>query len=176
MAIGFDSSLRRTVRSPLAQPPAATMRYQPPPLSPPPSISDTAVQRATNAQMSAGYGTRESALRDSDRRGISRGAGQNYYASMAQEAADSQAAAEATKIQMDAAAGNARAQQEYDSALANENLVRQGLLEGLRNDRAMSRLASSGYQSALRQAMLRGRFGLDSMQLDYTPLLRTLLE
>ena len=175
MAVGFDASLPKITAPVLRQQPQAPMKS---PASQsfmrPPAIADSAVQAAVNNQMAAGFGARESALAASDRRGISRGKGQQYAAQMAQDLADAKASAGAVGTEMAAADANARARQAADSMQANERLGMAGLLEGLRNTRAMEQLQQRGWQQDMYEAMRRGQFGLDQQQLDYTPLLNRL--
>jgi hypothetical protein len=59
---------------------------------------------------------------------------------------------------------------------ANERLANAGLLEGLRNTKAMEQQQRRGWQQDLYEAIRRGQFGLDQQQLDYTPLLGRLFE
>lgn len=175
MAVGSDMAIRAPQPSPLR--PAAPKQTQQAPsyMARPPMISDRTVQSAVNNQLAAGFGAREAALKGSDRAGISRGRGQQYYATTAQEAADAQAEAGAAQTQMMASASNAAAQQQYDTAMRNEELMNSGLLEGLRNASAMERLNRRGNSMQLEQAMRRGQFGLDSIGLDYSSLLAGLL-
>lgn len=175
MAIGMDRSLPTRMpqvfpaqsQAPMqATAPAASMRA--------PAIADRAVQQATNNQLASGFGARESALAEGDRRGLSRGKGQQYAARMAQDAADVQASALAAKTEMGVADADARARQAYDSMQANERLANAGLLEGLRNTQSMERLARRGFGQDMYEAISRGQFGLDQQQLDYSPLLQGL--
>ena len=177
MAVGLDPSLPKSSPPALRQKPQAPMRANAPqyPMRPP-AIADSAVQAAVNNQMAAGYGARESALADQDRRGISRGKGQQYAAQMAQDAADAKASAGAVQTEMAAANANAVARQTADSTQANERLANAGLLEGLRNTQAMEQQKRRGWQQDLYEAIRRGQFGLDQQQLDYTPLLGRLFE
>lgn len=140
----------------------------------PPMISDRSVQAVANNQLASGYGARETALGESDRRGISRGKGQQYFANVAQEAADAQGQAAAAKTQMDAAAANNAAQYEWENSMRNEKLANASLLEGLRNTQAMENLGYMANAQQLSQGNRSRQFGLDSMSLDYTPLLQGL--
>lgn len=172
--LGMDRSLRGTSPQPLRPAPSAPMRQTPAAPARQPMISDSAVQGAVNNQMAAGYGAGRMALTDSDRRGVSRGKGQQYYANVAQEAADVQAAAGAAQTEMGAAAANANARQEYANMMRGEQLANANLLEGLRNTSAMERLAKQNQMQSMYEAMQRGQYGLDQQQLDYTPLLQGL--
>lgn len=178
MAIGMDRALPRSTQPALAPKPQSPMQPATIPGygSRPPAIADSTVQSAVNNQLTAGAGAREMTLAGSDRSGVSRGAGHQYAAQMAQESADVKAAAGAAQTEMGASAANAAARQAYDSAMQNERLANAGLLEGLRNSQAMERLAGRNRQQDLYEAIRRGRFGLDQQQLDYTPLLRGLFE
>lgn len=177
MAIGLDASLPKASAPVLRAKPQAPMQAATPQYAMrPPAIADSAVQSAVNNQMAAGYGARESALASSDRRGISRGKGQQYAAQMAQEAADAKASAGAVQTEMTVADTNARARQASESMQANERLANVGLLEGLRNTQAMEQLQRRGWQQDLYEAIRKGQFGLDQQQLDYTPLLSGLFE
>lgn len=171
MAVGMDMTLPKAPKPKPAAPMQAPASAGP---SRPPAIADRAVQAAANNQMSAGYGAREMTLADSDRRGVSRGKGQQYAAQTAQEAADAKASAGAAATEMGAAAANAGARQAYDNMLANERLNTAGLLEGLRSNSAMERLAQRGRGQDMYEAIRRGQFGLDQQQLDFTPLLQGL--
>jgi hypothetical protein len=175
MAVGFDTSLPKSGgMRPRPQAPMQVTAQQSP--MRPPAIADRAVQSAVNNQMAAGYGARESTLQDMDRRGVSRGKGQQYAAQTAQEAADAKASAGAAQTEMAVAASNAAARQAADSLQANERLANAGLLEGLRNTQAMERQRRRGWQQDMYEAMRRGQFGLDQQQLDYTPLLSGLFQ
>lgn len=176
MAVGLDSSLPARGASPLQPRRSAPMQAASPGLGRPPAISDAAVQGAVNNQMAAGFGAREMALSDADRRGMSRGKGQRYAAQMAQDAADVKGSVGAAQTEMAAAAANAQARQAYDSTMRNEQIANAGLLEGLRNNDAMERLAGRNVQQDMYEAYRRGQFGLDQQQLDWTPLLSKLLD
>lgn len=171
--IGMDRGLRSTSQQPLRQQPSAPMR-QTPAAARPPGISDAAVQGAVNNQLASGYGAGRMALSNQDRAGVSRGRGQQYYANVAQEGADVEGAANATKTMADASAANQNAAWQYDTAMRNEQLANQGLLEGLRNSQAMAQLANQQRGQQLYEAYRNGQFGLDQQQLDYTPLLQGL--
>lgn len=175
MAVGTDMSIRAPRPLPMQAPVAKQSQQAPSYLARPRMISDRTVQAAANNQLAAGFGAREMGLKEGDRAGVSRGRGQQYYANIAQEAADAKGEAGAAQTQMAAAASNAAAQQQYDSALRNESLMNSGLLEGLRSGSAMERLGGRANRMAIEQAIRRGQFGLDSIGLDYSSLLAGLL-
>jgi len=97
-----------------------------------------------------------------------------YTADIAQSAADADARASAAGTEMGAAASNAAAQFAYDSALRNEQLGNAGLLEGMRGASKSEALNNQALRQQVYEAMRRGQFGLDQMQLDTTPLLSKL--
>lgn len=177
MAIGVDGSLPNPVRSPLRgqQAPASSQQSPPSYGYRPPMISDSAVQGAVNNQLEAGFGVGAATLRGSDRAGISRGKGQRYMADIAQAGADAQGRAAAAQTEMGASSANAAAESAYRNTMQNERLSNEGLLEGLRHAGSMEGIAKQGWQQNLYEQMRRGRFGLDSQQLDWTPLLQSLL-
>lgn len=172
MAIFSDSKLRATSgRSSSATSVPSGQLPSMAPLARPPMIADSAVQSMANNQLASGYGTREQSLRDSDRRGISRGKGQYAAAESAQEAADAKGQAAAAQTAFQSAAANSAANQEYQNAMREEQLMRSGLLEQLRNNQAMARIQGQQNQQQVMQAIRRGQFQLDSQYLDPTPLL-----
>lgn len=175
MAIGADLSLPKSQPSALRMP--APMRPQSQPtVSRPPMIADSAIQSAVNNQLEAGAGAREVARQTLDRTaGLSRGKGIEYAADIAQSDADAKARAGAAATEMGAASSNAASQFAYDKAMGDERLMNAGLLEGLRHSSSMESLNSRGLQQQLMEAMRRGQFGLDQMQLDYSPFMASLL-
>jgi hypothetical protein len=58
--------------------------------------------------------------------------------------------------------------------MKGEQLGNQSLLEGLRASGVRERLAKQGWQQDLIEAMRRGQFGLDSMQLDLSPFVQAM--
>lgn len=177
MALGMDSSLpgssRSALRPPQPKPPQKQSTAQPQGFRVP-GISEDVVGDAVNNQLASGYGARESAMSSMDRAGVSRGRGQNYYANIAQEAADAQGQAAAAKTISSAVDANNRAQYAYENMQKNEDLNTQGLLENLRHSSVMERQARQGWGQDMYETDRRGRFGLDQMQLDINPLLRKL--
>lgn len=170
MAVGMDMSLPRTQPSPLRNPQAAV-----PPPAAPPMLADRSVQGVVNNQLAAGGAAGAAALRESDRRGISRGRGHQYMADIAQQGADMQGKVAAAQTEMEAAGADAAARQAHANATRNEQLASANLLEGLRSATAMERVQRQGWQQSLYEAMRRGQFGLDQQsQMDFTPLLQGL--
>lgn len=167
MAIGSDTSLPSSMRSPLRSVPS----FGPPP----PRVNDGAVADMRNNLIAGSAGAGRAAMQGMDRAGVSRGRGQQLRADLAQAGADVQASASAAKVDMDAANSNARAQQVFETTMKGEQLGNKGLLEGLRMAGQRERFAKQGWQQDLIEAMRRGRFGLDSMQLDLSPVYRELL-
>lgn len=141
----------------------------------PPMISDSAVQSQVNNTRAAGVGGGRVAMQAMDRAGVSRGRGQQMRADMAEAVGDVQSRIAANDAQSGAAASNAQAQYAYDAAMRGEQMGGRGLLEGLRNARAMAALQQQGFGRNEYEAAARGQFGLDSIYLDKTPLLNTLL-
>ena len=94
---------------------------------------------------------------------------------MAQAGADVQAATGAAQVEMGAADANARARQAFDTTMRGERLANTGLLENLRASGVRERLAKRGWQQDLMEAIRRGQFGLDSIYLDRSPLIDSLL-
>lgn len=179
MAIGADNSLRFKSPSGLVptRGPAAPQQSQ---AAGSPfrryAMNDNAVAAMANNQRAAGVGAGRQALSDSDRAGMSRGKGQQYLADIAEAGATASANAAANATEAGAGMADTNAQRAYENASANERLSSSGLLEGLRNTRAMEGQAGRGWQQNLMEAMRRGQFGLDQQQLDYTPLLGRLLD
>jgi hypothetical protein len=166
MPIGADSSLAPRTggkRSPLAMP---NLR--------PPMIADSAVQSQANNAFAAGAGAGRSSLMATDRAGISRGRGQKYRADMASANSMAQSTNAANQITQDAGNANASARLAYDNAMRGEQMQYAGLLEGLRSTSAMNQLARRGFGQDASEARARGKFGLDSIYLDKTPLLGAL--
>lgn len=173
MAIGADMSLPHSQPSPLKKPAAAPMRKTPSYGYRPPMIADSAVQDAVNNQMASSAGVDRASY--NDRAGISRGRGQERMADMAQATADAKARVGAAQTEMGAASANAAAQNAYDTTMRAEQLGNAGLLENLRSANAMQGIAKQGWQQDLMEAIRRGRFGLDSIYLDKSPLIDSLL-
>ena len=173
MAIGADYSLPKGQPSPLAKPSAAPMQSVPKYGYRPPMIADSAVQDSVNNQMAASAGVKRAAY--DDRAGMSRGRGQERMADMAQATADAKARVGAAQTEMGASAANAAAQNAYDTTMRGEQLSNSGLLENLRSAKAMQGVAKRGWQQDLMEAVRRGQFGLDSIYLDRTPLVDSLL-
>lgn len=167
MAVGMDRALPRQQPTVLRPAPQGPMRYGPTP----PSISDGRVQDVVNNQRAASAAIGTGTLRAGDRAGVSRGRGQQYMADIAQQGADIQARSAAAQTEMGAAAQDAATRQSYEQTMNAERAASGGLLEGLRNARAMENISRRGWQEASRQSRRRGQFQLDSMQPDYTPLL-----
>jgi hypothetical protein len=178
VAVGDDLMLPKTQRSPLRGLTAPASRQQSPPSYGyrPPMINDGKVQDVVSNQLASSAGAGQMAMQGMDRAGVSRGRGQQYRADMAQAGADVSARTAAAKTEMGAAAANANTQAAYDNAMRNEQLSNAGMLESLRNMSAMERLARQGWLQDQSEARRRGQFGLDQIQLDYTPLLGGLFQ
>ncbi len=179
MAIGVDKALpaanKPAFRTVAPSAPQASAGAPATYTSRPPAISDRTTQALSNNMAVAGYGTREMASRDMDRAGVSRGRGQAYYADVAQTQADSKAQAASVGAEMEAASANAKAQADYDNTMRAEQRANANLLENLRSNAAAERTARAGRGQDIYEALARGQFGLDSMNLDTTPLLYSLL-
>lgn len=178
MAIGADMSLPKSQPSPLRGLTAPASRQQSPPSYGyrPPMLNDGRVQDVVSNQLASSAGAGQMAMQGMDRAGVSRGRGQQYRADMAQAGADVRARTAAAQTEMGAAAANANAQAAYENAMRSEQASNAGLLENLRNTEAMERLARQGWRQDLNEARRRGQFGLDQIQLDYTPLLSGLFQ
>jgi type IV secretory pathway VirB10-like protein len=171
MAVGADKSLPRE-RPPVPRPNALAPSAGVPSAGPPaPRVSDRAVQAMQNNQAAASAGARETTLQDMDRAGVSRGRGQQYYADMSQAIADEDGRAAAAQTAQGAEFANRAARSAFDDTIANERLANAGLLEGLRANTMRERAARAGWQQNLYEAIRNGQFQLDSMQLDYSPLM-----
>lgn len=175
MAIGADSSLPSASKSPLRQPAPAPMQKTPSLGYQPPMINDAKVADQSNNIFAGSAGAGRAAMQSMDRAGISRGKGQQFRADMAQAGADVQAASGAAQLDMDVADANARTRQAYDTTMRGEQLANAGLLENLRAAKVRERTAGQGWQQDLFEAMRRGQFGMDSIQLDTSPLIDSLL-
>jgi hypothetical protein len=174
MAVGMDRSLPKQGRQVLGapgRPPAPQQGAAPSYASRPPAIADRAVQDVTNNMLASSYGAGQMARKEGDRAGISRGKASQYYADIAQTAADAKAQGAAAGAEMEAASANAQARMAYDNTMKAERSANDGLLEGLRSNAAQERLARRGWQQDLYEALSRGQLGLDSMNLDWTPLM-----
>lgn len=167
MAIGADTSLPGNTKSPLRGTPAFG--------APPPMVNDGRVADQRNNLLAGAAGAGRSAMQGMDRAGLSRGRGQQLRADMAQAGADVEAATAAQQTEMGAANANRAARQAYDTTMRGERNANAGLLEGLRASNVRERLARQGWQQDLFEAMRRGQFGLDSIYLDTSPLLDSLL-
>jgi hypothetical protein len=159
--------------APAAGPPAGAAA--PSYASRPPAISDSVTQDLSNNIAASSYGAGEMARNAMDRSGVSRGKGQAYFGDIAQAQADVKAQAGAAGAEMEAASANAKARADYDNTMRSEQLSNAGLLEALRSSQASERLANRAGQQDIYEALARGRFGLDSMNLDTTSLLERLL-
>lgn len=142
----------------------------------PPMISDSAVQSQVNNTRAAGIGGGRVAMQAMDRAGVSRGRGQQARADMAEAIGDVQSRLSANQAASGAAASNAQAKFAYDAAMQGEQMAGAGLLEGLRNARAMAALQRQGFGRDQYEAAARGKLGLDSIYLDRTPLLNALMQ
>lgn len=138
-------------------------------------VNDSAVADVANNQRAAGAGAGFAALRGMDRPGVSRGKGQQHLADIAEVEGIETGNAAANATESGAANANRDAVLGYRNAMANERLTNQGLLEQLRSNRASERLAHQGYGQNLNEAMRRGQLQLDSMYLNYAPLLSRLI-
>lgn len=178
MAIGADMSLPKSQQSPLRGLTAAPTKQQSSPSYGyrPPMVNDGRVQDVVSNQLASSAGAGQMAMQGMDRAGVSRGRGQEYRADMAQAGADVRARTAAAQTEMGASVANANAQAAYENAMRNEQLSNAGLLENLRNTDVMERLARQGWRQDMNAARRRGQFGLDQLQLDYTPLLSGLLQ
>lgn len=170
MAIGADMTL-----SAPKKPAPAPMRREAtrPSAGMPPMIADSAVQDVVNNTL-AGGGSGQLALKEMDRAGVSRGRGQQYRADLASAESSAQKRVSAAQAEMGAAAANANARNAYDVMVQGERLSDAGLLEGLRASANMERLAEQRRRQELYEARRRGQLGLDSIYLDYSPLLHGL--
>lgn len=173
MAIGADLTLAPPKKAAPAPMQRAASR---PSAGMPPMIADSAVQDVVNNTLAGSAGSGALAMKEMDRAGVSRGKGQQYRADIAQADADATARSGAVKAEMGAAAANANARNSYDMLMENERLSNAGLLEGLRSSSAMERLARQGRSQDMYEAQRRGQFGLDSIYLDYSPLLQGLFQ
>jgi hypothetical protein len=138
-------------------------------------INDSKVADRTNNILAGAAGAGRSAMQSMDRAGISRGRGQQLRADMAQAGADVQAATGAAQNEMAAGDSNARARYAYDTTMRGEQLGNAGLLENLRASKAREGIAKQGWQQDLVESMRRGQFGLDSIQLNTSPLVNWMM-
>lgn len=187
MAIGSDYTLGGGTFAPgrpSAAPPESPLRPQRPvagaaktnQYAPAPGgIGDDISQTAENNAMAAGAGAGMAAMQGMDRAGISRGAGQRSRAAVVQAGADIGGRMQSQQIQQGIASANAKNQQNYEHSMRMEQLGNQGLLEGLRSQGARERLAGRGWAQDIYEALANGQFGLDQMQLDYSPFIRSLM-
>jgi len=141
----------------------------------PGGIGDDISQSAENNAMAMGAGAGMASLQSMDRAGVSRGKGQRSRADVAQAGADIGGRMQSQQIQQGIASANAKNQQGYEQSMRMEQLGNQGLLEGLRSQGARERLAGQGWTQDIYEALANGQFSLDQMQLDMSPLLRSLM-
>lgn len=176
MAVFADTALPKQTPSPLAPRPTGTKQASVPSYGyMPPMISDSKVNDQTNNLYAASAGAGRTAMQGMDRAGVSRGRGQQMRADMAQASADVQAGTAAAQVEAGAADANNRARQAYETTMRGEQLSNAGLLENLRSANVREKYAKQGWQQDLYEAMRRGQFGLDSIYLDRTPLIESLL-
>lgn len=186
MALGADMGLGGGTFSPgppKPTPPGWPLKQQPKPPSgattpysrAPGGIGDDISQTAENNAMASGAGAGMATLQGMDRAGISRGKGQRSRADVAQAMADVGGRMKSQQVQQGIASANARNQQAYEHSMRMEQLGNKGLLEGLRSQGARERLAGQGWAQDIYEALANGQFGLDQMQLDLSPLVRSLL-
>ncbi len=175
MAVGADMRLSAAPRPSMPMAPAAPKQKQPKPRGFAPMVNDNAVSDMANNRLAEAVGAGRAARSEIDRAGISRGRGHQHVFDMGEAAADAEARGEVAKMEQGVAKQNAAARQAYDNTMANESIQSQGLLEGLRSSAASERLARQGLSQNTYEAMRRGQFGLDSIQLDYSPLLARLM-
>jgi len=169
MAISADSLLPSGVLSPLRG-------KQTPSFGPrPPMVSDSAVASQQNNLLAGAAGAGSAAMQGLDRAGISRGRGQQFRADMAQADADAQATAQSNSLESNVADANARASQAYENTMRSEQVGNAGLLENLRVAANRESIAKQGWQQDMKEAIRRGQFSMDSIYLDKTPLLDSLL-
>lgn len=172
--LSVDKGLRSQQPSPLA--PQKSVRSQTPKFGyMPPMIGDSSVADAVNATRAQSAGTGRMALTEMDRAGISRGRGNDYASQIAEAGADAQARAGQAQQEMAAQMANAGARQGYDLLMQGESIGNRGLLENLRNTSAMANWQRAGFRQNLYEANRRGQFGLDQIQPDFTPFLRSLI-
>jgi hypothetical protein len=139
-----------------------------------PRIDDRRVADQTN-NLYARTGAREMTLQGLDKAGVSRGKGHQFRADMAAAAQNSANRADAMRSEMGASQANVSAAQQYEAMRNAERMGNEGLLQNLRDAERQSDFARRSAGLDAYEAALRGQFNLDSMQLDYTPLLRQLL-
>lgn len=172
MAIGMDRAL------PANNQPALKMPTTGPAPSYPgraPAMDDRRVQAAKNNMAASSYGAAQLGRQEMDRAGVSRGRGHSYYGDVAQTQADAKASGAAAGVELEASMADAKARQDYDNQARSERTANQGLLANLRNAESGERRARRGMQQDIYEAMARGQFGLDSMNLDQSSLLDYLL-
>lgn len=179
MAVGLDTALPSRIRSPLRAPqtpsaPAPAEAAQSSYSQSAPRIDDRRVADQVN-NLYARTGAKEMALQGMDKAGISRGKGHQFRADMAQAQQNSANRADAMRTEMGASQANVSAAQQYEAMRNAEKMSNEGLLQNLRDAERQEQMAKRSSGMDLYEAMLRGQFNLDSMQLDYTPLLRQLL-
>lgn len=172
MAVALDRSLPSGGQSPLRK---AGGGSAPLPASPAgaPRIDDRRIANQAN-NLYARTGGREMAMRGMDRAGISRGRGHQLMSEMAGAAEESANRADAMQAEMGASQANASAAQQYDAMRSSERMSGQGLLQNLRDSNRQEQFARRASGADAYDTWLRGQMELDSMQLDYTPLLRQL--
>ena len=176
MAIGADYSLPKSGASPLRAPPPSKQSSVPAYGYMPPMINDAKVSSQANNLLAGAAGAGRATMQSSDRAGVSRGRGQAFRSEMGQADADAKSQAGAAGVEMGAASANASARNAYENTMRGEQVSNQGLLNNLRNQSAMERLAKRGFGQDQREAVRRGQFGLDSIYLDSSPLLQSLFQ
>lgn len=172
MAIALDRSLPTSTRSPLRAPQQAPAQSVPT-QSMAPRIDDRRVANQAN-NLYARTGAREMTLQDMDRAGVSRGKGHQLRADMAAAAQNSANRSDALRAEMGAQQANVSAAQQYDAMRNAERMSSEGLLQNLRDSDRQERMARNSASMDEYETWMRGRFGLDSMQLDPSSLLNRL--
>jgi len=175
MAIGMDYSLAPPKRPPAPTAPPTSKGAAPSYGQQPPAISDRVTQGLANNLAASSFGAGQLARNAMDRAGMSRGKGQEYYGDVAQAQADVKAQSASVGAEMEASAANAKARADYENTMKAERAANDGLLESLRGSAAAERFAKLGFGQDIYEAIARGQFGLNSMNLDPTSLLRALM-
>ena len=159
MAVGFDNNLK-------SQAPRA---YQAP------RVSDSKVQTANNNMIASSAGAGRAAQQGMGGRGMSSGRGQAARGQRAQDTATVQGYMNAARNDMDASQANASMQLAADNMHKMEQIGNQGLLNGLSDARQQKMLAMGNMGADIYNSGNRHRLSMDSMYLDKTPLLKSLL-
>ena len=176
MALGTDNKLKSSLVSPLKPRKAPALKTKATPAFSPmiKLVDQGVVDDVNNNVLAQAAGSGRMASDSMAGRGMSAGRGQQYRADLAQGSAEADAALKADQNNQQATQQNKLKQLAYDSAMRQEDLANQGLLQQLRMGKFGESLANQGFAQDMLEAKRRGQLARDQIYTDHTPLLRGL--